>query len=65
MCVREPQCLEVQPEPADLLQQHPEIAAGVDDGGIPGGIAPDDGGVLLELGDGNGEVLEHGVSDFC
>ena len=37
-----------------------EIAARVDDGGLAGGIAPDDGAVLRKRGDGNGVVAEHG-----
>ena len=53
----------------DLLQRHAQLATGVfqqwqisawvDDGGFFGFIAPDDGTVLLERGDGDGFVLKH------
>ncbi|MNT54204.1 hypothetical protein D3C72_1913440 [compost metagenome] len=42
--------------PADLLQ----IAARIDDGSLHGLVAPHQRTVLLELGDGNGVVVEHG-----
>src|SRR5256885_12313868 len=58
--VREPDGLERQAQalylPADLLQ----VAARVDDGGFHGLVAPDQRAVLLEGGDGDGVVLEHG-----
>ncbi|MCY1374528.1 hypothetical protein D9M69_618770 [compost metagenome] len=37
-----------------------QVATGVDDGGVQGLVTPDDGAVLRERGDGNGEVLQHG-----
>ena len=57
--VREPDLAEREPQALDFCQQV-EIAARVDDGGLAGGIAPDDGTVLLEGRDGNGEVAQHG-----
>ena len=57
--VGEPDGLQVQTQALDFGQQPIQIAAGVDDGGVPGLVAPDEGAVLLELGDGNGEVVEH------
>ena len=39
--------------------QHRQVATGVDDGTLHGVIAPDDGAVLLEGGDGDGFVLKH------
>jgi hypothetical protein len=39
--------------------QHIQIATGINDGGFHGFIAPDDGTVLLEGGDGDGFVLKH------
>ena len=53
----------------DLLQGHAQLLAGclndgqiatrVDDGGFHGLVAPNDGAILLEWGDGNGFVLQH------
>ena len=56
----------------NLLQSHAELFAGgfkqgqiaarIDDGSLHRFIAPDDGTVLLEWGDGNGFVLQHAAN---
>ncbi len=60
--VREPDLFEREAQARDFAEQGVEVAPGVDDGGLQGGVAPDDGAVLLERGDGDGEVLEHGLA---
>ena len=45
----------------DRLLQHVEVAARVDGGAFHGFVAPDDGAVLLERGDGGDQDLEHGT----
>jgi hypothetical protein len=58
--VREPDGLEVQAQALDFAQHHVQVAAGVDHGGVHGLVAPDEGAVLLEGGDGDREVMQHG-----
>ena len=41
---------------------HIEVAARINDRGLATRVVPDDGAVLLEGGNGNGGVMEHGVS---
>ena len=43
----------------DRLLQHVEVAARIDGGALHGLVAPDDGAVLLERGDGGDHDLEH------
>jgi hypothetical protein len=57
--MREPDLLERDAELVDGCEQPVEIAAGVDDRGLLRGVAPHDGTVLLERGDGDGLVAEH------
>ena len=45
----------------DRLFQHVEVAARIDGGTFHGFVAPDDGAVLLERGDGGDQDLEHGI----
>ena len=45
----------------DRLLQPVEVAAGIDGGAFHGFVAPDDGAVLLERGDGGDQDLEHGT----
>ena len=58
--MREPDGAQVQAQARDFGLDHLQVTAGVDDSGVSGGIAPDDGAVLRKRGDGNGVVAEHG-----
>src|SRR3989344_2952573 len=58
--VGEPDLFEREVKTFYFSEQHLQVAAGVDHGGFVGGVAPDEGAVLLERGDGDGEVVEHG-----
>lgn len=58
--VGEPDLFEREVKTFYFSEQHLQVAAGVDHGGFVGGVAPDEGAVLLESGDGDGEVVEHG-----
>ena len=57
--VRDPDLFKLEPQLLDGLEQHLQIATRVDDGGLQGLVVPDERTVLLESGDGDGEVLEH------
>ena len=63
--VREPQRLEREPAFFNRLQQLADVAARVDQGGFVGFIAPDEGAVLFEGGDGEGEAVEHAVDQVA
>ena len=43
----------------DRLLEHVEVTARIDGGSLHGLVAPDDGAVLLERGDGSDHDLEH------
>lgn len=57
--VGEPNLFQPDTELLAGVLQHGQIATGVDDGGLVRFIAPNDGTVLLEGGDGDGLVLQH------
>ena len=57
--VGDPNLLQLHTELLACVCQHGQIATGIDDGGLHRFIAPDDGTVLLERGNGNGFVLQH------
>ena len=59
--VGEPDLFEREVKTFYLSEQHLQVAAGVDHGGFVGGVAPYERAVLLERGDGDGEVAEHGM----
>ena len=59
--VREPQGLEEQAALFHRFEQLAQVAARVDQRGLVRFIAPDEGTVLFERGDGDGEALEPGV----
>jgi len=59
--VREPDLLEREAELLHGGEQHLDVAAGVDHGGLVRGVVPDQRAVLLEGCDGDGAVAEaHG-----
>jgi len=62
--VGQPDLVEREAQALHFRQQHVEVTAGVNDGGFARGVAPEDGAVLLESGDGDGEVVEHGWGLF-
>ena len=53
-----------QPQTPDFCEQQIEIATGVDDGGLQGFVAPDNGAVLLKIGDRDCDVAQHDYDDF-
>ena len=57
--VREPDLLKRHAQLFASGFQQGQIATGIDDGALHGFIAPDDGAVLLEGGNGDGFVLKH------
>ena len=57
--VREPDLFEREAQPCNGGQQGVQVAARVHHGGLVCGVTPDNGAVLLEGGDGDGEVAEH------
>lgn len=59
-----PDLRECQPPAPDFREQHVEIPTGVDDGGLQGLIAPDNGAVLLEGGNRDGVVTQHAYDSF-
>ena len=58
MGMGEPDLHQLHIKPLSLGQQVVQIAPWIDDGGLPGFIAPDDGGILLEGGDRDGVVTQ-------
>ena len=50
--VGEPDLAECESPSLDFGQQRVQVAARINDGGLPGGVAPDNGAVLLERRDG-------------
>jgi len=60
MPVRHPDLFELEAQLLDRVEQHIQITAGVDDGGLHRLVVPDERAVLLKSGDRDGEVLEHG-----
>ena len=61
MRMREPDRAQRQAQALDFGQDDGQVAARVDDGRVAAFAAPDQRAVLLEGGDGNGEVFKHGV----
>ena len=59
MRMRDPNLLKRDAELLAPIEQHVQVTTWIDDGATHGFIAPNDGAVLLERGDGNGFVLEH------
>ena len=59
VAVGDPDLLKLHAQAFDRFQQQLHVATGVDDGGATLFIAPDDGAVLLESGDGDGFVVQH------
>ena len=59
MRMRDPNLLKRDTEFLAPIEQHVQVTTWIDDGATHGFIAPNDGAVLLERGDGNGFVLEH------
>ncbi|MNT36811.1 hypothetical protein D3C72_1729160 [compost metagenome] len=62
--VGEPDLFERDAQTLDFCEQHIQVAAGVDHGRLVGGVAPDEGAVLLKRGNGDGEVAEHAALQF-
>ena len=60
VAVGDPNLLQGQTQLFDSVEQHLQIATGVDDSGLQRFVAPDQRAVLLEGGDGDGLVVEHG-----
>ena len=66
MGVGQPDLLQRELEPLHLGQDARQVATGVNDGGLQGLVAPDDGAVLLERGYRDGQVVQHGFKlVFC
>ncbi len=60
VAVGDPDLLQRNAQALDGVQQQIHVATRVDDGGAALFIAPDDGAVLLEGGNGDGLVVQHG-----
>jgi hypothetical protein len=60
--MRNPDLFERHTQAFSRRDQKVQIAAGINDGGLVGLIAPNNRAVLLERGNGDSFVVEHGLS---